>query len=233
MPILTVKNLKVVLNGHAVLRNITFDLERGENLAIIGPNGSGKTVLLKTLLGMLNYEGEINWAPDVKIGYVPQKIDADRHLPLHLLNLLTAKAKILKLSHKDIHETVEIVGLNQNNLKTPIGHLSGGQFQKALIAFAFLGKPNVILFDEPTASLDQLAEEHTYELMEDIQKKHGITMIVVSHELNFVAEYSSKVLCLNRDQICFGPPDETLDKDIIHHLYGESKKMHIHHENHS
>lgn len=222
--------MNVSLDDRPILHDINFELGKGENLSIIGPNGSGKTVFLKCLLGMLPYSGKIEWAKDVKIGYVPQKIDADRHLPLNLFNLLHSKARVLGLKSANIHEIIETVGITEKVLKTPIGHLSGGQFQKALIAFALLGHPNVILFDEPTASLDQLAEEHTYELMDTLREKYGITIIVVSHELSFVAEYSSKVLCLNRTQVCFGPPDEALEKDILHKTFSVTHKFH--HEEH-
>lgn len=226
--ILSVENLTVTFDNRNVIHNLSFDLDKGENLAVIGPNGSGKTVLLKSLLGILPYRGRIQWAPEVKIGYVPQKIDADIHLPLHLGNLLAAKADIMKLPKSRIHEVSEEIGLTQKILKTPIGHLSGGQFQKALIAFALLGNPNVILFDEPTASLDQLTEEHVYELVHDLQEKYGITIILVSHDLSVIYRYSTKVLCLNREKICLGSPEEALNEATLNKLYREPHKYHHH-----
>src|SRR3989344_4417317 len=157
--ILKVENLTVTLDGVNIIENLNFELQRGENLAIIGPNGSGKTVLLKTLLGFFPHKGEIKWTGDAKLGYVPQKINADRHLPIDLENLLSAKANILGLKKSDIKEVTEATKITGKILKTPIGHLSGGQFQRSLIAFALLGRPNVMLLDEPTASIDQPGEE--------------------------------------------------------------------------
>jgi zinc transport system ATP-binding protein len=229
MPILNVKNLSITFDNRSVVYNLSFSLEKGECLAIIGPNGSGKTVLLKALLGVIPYEGEIDWAPGVKLGYVPQKIDADRHLPLNLQNLLTAKTRLLRLPKSEIKTLSKNIELQPDILNSPIGHLSGGQFQKALIAFALLGNPNVILFDEPTASLDQLTEEHIYELMRDLQEKLGITIFLVSHDLSIVYRYATKVLCLNRKAICLGTPQEALQPQILEKLYASPPKYH-HHE---
>ncbi len=230
--ILKIENLSVDLDGVNIIENLNFELERGENLAIIGPNGSGKTVLLKTLLGFFPHKGEIRWTGDAKLGYVPQKIDADRHLPIDLENLLTAKANIMGLKKSDIKEVTEATEITAKILKTPIGHLSGGQFQRSLIAFALLGRPNVILLDEPTASIDQPGEEQIYELLHEIQDKYDITIILVSHDLSVVYRYATEVLCLNKTGLCFGPPESTLTPAVFRKLYGEDHKYvhHLHHE---
>ncbi len=231
-PLLTVRNLGVAFGGLTIFRNLSFEVKAGEVAAIIGPNGAGKTVLLKTLLGLVPYQGTITWSGDIKLAYVPQKIDADRHLPINLVNLLEAKAHILKLRHKDITEASHVVGLTHEILKTPIGHLSGGQFQKALIAFALLGNPNMILFDEPTASLDELSEEHIYELMHELQDERGITFILVSHDLSVVYQYADKVLCLNKEKICYGTPEEAFTPEVLTELYGRPHKFFHHIRNH-
>ena len=232
--ILKVENLSVDLDGVTIIENLNFELQKGENMAIIGPNGSGKTVLLKTLLGFFPHKGEIKWTGDAKLGYVPQKIDADRHLPINLENLLSAKADIMGLKKSRIKEVIEATKITGKILKTPIGHLSGGQFQRSLIAFALLGQPNVILLDEPTASIDQPGEEQIYELLHDIQDKYDITIILVSHDLSVVYRYATEVLCLNKVGLCFGPPESTLTPAVFRKLYGEEHKYvhHLHHESH-
>lgn len=226
--ILSVKNLSVKFDGRAVIENLSFELNRGDNLAVIGPNGAGKTVLLKALLKTLPYEGKISWAPSVRLSYVPQKIEADRHLPINLKNLLQAKSKILGLANPKIKQVAEEVGLSPRDLETPIGHLSGGQFQRALIAFALLGEPNVILLDEPTVSVDWPGEERIYELIHRLQDEHDITVVLVSHDLSFVYRYATKVLCLNKSGLCFGAPEEALNPKTLEKLYGGPHKY-FHH----
>jgi len=224
-----VQNLRIVLDGRTVIEDLSFRLDQGENLAIIGPNGSGKTVLLRALLGVVPYTGQITWAPDIKLGYVPQKIEADRHLPMSAGDLLSAKLRILGLPESGAAEALEIVGLPVEALKRPIGLLSGGQFQKALIAFALLGHPNLILFDEPTASLDMPAEEHIYALIQRLQEQFGITVIVVSHDLSMVYRFATQVLCLNRQGSCFGAPRDLLTPESLERLYGAPYRFY-HHE---
>jgi zinc transport system ATP-binding protein len=225
--VLSVRDLNVILDNQDVIKNLDLEVEEGDNLAVIGPNGSGKTVLLKTLLGLLHYKGKLNWAPETKLGYVPQKVEVDLHLPLTLENLLEAKADVQKIPLAETKSIVELVNLPSSILKTPIGHLSGGQFQKALICFALLGRPNVLLFDEPTASLDQLAEERIYELIHELEEKQNITVLVVSHDLSFVYQYATKVLCLNREKFCFGRPED-LKPELLERVYGSPIKHYQH-----
>jgi len=225
--ILEVRNLSVNFDGKTIIQNLNLHLEYGDNLAIIGPNGAGKTVFLKALLGLISYAGEVHWDLQARVGYVPQKVEVDIHLPMTLENLLDAKAQVMKIPSAETQEVAELVTLTPDLLKTPIGHLSGGQFQKALICLALLGKPNVLLLDEPTASLDQLAEEHIFELIQMLQEKQGITVLSVSHDLHIVYRYASKVLCLNREKFCFGGT-EVLTAELLERVYGTPLKHYEH-----
>jgi zinc transport system ATP-binding protein len=228
MKILSVKNLSVTLDDVPILRNLTFDLEEGEVLAIIGPNAAGKTVLIKTLLGHFPYQGEIAWQEGARFGYVPQKIDADRHLPVNFSNLFAAKAELLGLTEEDIASTVETLDLPKELLATPVGHLSGGHLQRALIAFAILGKPNVLIFDEPTASIDVGGEEAVYHLLHRLQDRYGLTIMLVSHDLSVVYQYATRVLCLGQAASCFGPPQEVLTPANLEKVYGAPHKYYHH-----
>lgn len=229
-PVLSVANLRVAFGRQAVIEGLSFDVGPGECLAIIGPNGAGKTVLLKSLLNLVPYSGEIRWSHDARLGYVPQKVAADRQLPIRLGDLLASKAAVQHLPAEDISSVTSEVGLSPQIFNTSMGHLSGGQFQKALIAFALLGRPNVLLFDEPTASLDELAEEHTYELLHHLQNDKGMTVIFVSHDLSVVYRYATMVLCLSRGKRCMGPPKELLTPAMLEELYGGPSKFYRHME---
>jgi zinc transport system ATP-binding protein len=227
-PILSVQNLKIAFGGRTVIQDLNFEVRAGEILAIIGPNGAGKTAVLKALLGLIPYRGTIRWSPDARLGYVPQKIEADRQLPLRLGDLLAAKAAVLKLPRAELERASSQVGLTQELLDASIGHLSGGQFQKALIAFALLGRPNVLLFDEPTASLDELAEERVYDMLHSLQQDDGMTVILVSHDLSVVYRYAGMVLCLGKGTPCMGPPREVLTPEMLENLYAAPPRFHRH-----
>jgi zinc transport system ATP-binding protein len=228
MNVLAVKNLSVHIEGKALIENINFELIPNERFVIIGPNGAGKTVLLKALLDLLPYSGEITWAPDVRVGYVPQKIDADRHLPITYKDLYVSKCRILKSPTEEIGEVSESVGLTKETLETPVGLLSGGQFQRGLIGFALIGKPNVLMLDEPTASIDEPGEEHIYELIHRLQDQYSMAVIAVTHDLSFVYRHATKVLCLNKQGVCIGTLQEALTPQVLEKLYGESFSYYHH-----
>jgi zinc transport system ATP-binding protein len=197
-------------------------------LSILGPNGAGKTVLLRALLNQIRYSGEITWNPAARVGYVPQKIDADRHLPLTYRDLFKSKCRIAKVDTGQIDQISHSVGLSEQTLATPVGHLSGGYFQRGLIGFALIGEPNVLLLDEPTASLDEPGEEHIYELIRRLQDQYKLAVITVSHDLSFVYRFASRVLCLNKRNICMGTPQEALTPEILERLYGPSYSYYHH-----
>jgi zinc transport system ATP-binding protein len=226
--ILSVQHLTVNLDGRNIIADLSFQLQERAMLAIIGPNGSGKTVLLRTLLNLLPYQGKIEWIEGTRIGYVPQRVAADRQLPLSARDLLNAKAHFLKLSQTDTERVVSLTSLTPELLNTNIGVLSGGQFQKVLIALALLGQPNVILFDEPTASLDELTEERVYELLHRLKEEHGIAVILVSHDLSIVYRNATAVLCIGKNGACFGSPKEVLTPEALEALYSAPPKYYQH-----
>lgn len=231
-PILSVRNLHVELAGKTIVRDTAFDVEAGDCLAVIGPNGSGKSVLLKVLMRLLPFRGVVCWAAGTRLGYIPQKIAPDRQLPVGVKDLLDAKAGFLSLPETEIDLVCDQVGITADVVNSPVGTLSGGQLQKALIAFALLGRPNVLLFDEPTASLDEITEERIYELLHTLQVKNGITIILVSHDLTVVYRYANKVLCMSRGRPCMGPPQEVLTPEMLQELYGAPSRYYQHIEEH-
>ncbi len=245
--ILKVSGLNVKFDGHIILENVSFDVKRDDTLAIIGPNGAGKTVLFRAILGLIPFEGTITWAPDVKIGYVPQRLAVEKDLPLTVREFLSLKEN----DQRQIDNALREVGFLENAshlhndlrvLSTSIGDLSGGEFQRVLIAYALLGNPNVLLFDEPTVGVDVAGEETVYSLIHKLQAKSDLTIIFISHELEIVYQHATTALCLNKSEICFGPPKEVVDKKALIKMYGEGitfykhadiESIYSHHEHHT
>ncbi len=231
-PLLSVRNLTIAFAERVIIRGLSFEVHRGDTLAIIGPNGAGKSVLLKALLGLIPYTGDIVWTAGVRLGYVPQKIAADRQMPLLVRDLLAAKARFLRLSAQRLSEAVSLIGLSQEVMNAGIGVISGGQFQKVLIAMAILGEPNVLLFDEPTASLDELEEERVYELLARLRKSRDLTILLVSHDLSIVHRAANLVLCLSKGKPCIGTPDKILTSEVLEAAYSAPLQYYHHLESH-
>lgn len=139
---------------------------------------------------------------------------------------------VLKLPATEVNSVSVEAGITKELLDTNIGFLSGGQFQKVLIAFALLGHPNVLLIDEPTASLDELAEERFYELLHELQVNRGMTILLVSHDLSVVYRYATKVLCLSKGKTCFGAPREILTPEELEAVYSAPPKYYEHTHDH-
>ena len=230
VPILDVRDLSVAFNKEEVLKDISFSVNEGDVLAIIGPNGAGKSVLFRALMNLISYDGEIKWREDVKIGYVPQKLMGKAELPLTVKEFFILKSKKIFFKDQQLSESIfhelKAVGLNQSILNQQLVNLSHGQFQRVLIAWAILRHPNVLLFDEPTAGIDIAGEGNIYNLLHKLQDERGMTVLIISHDLNIVYRYADKVLCLNKERLCFGEPEKTLTSEQIERLYGESAFYH-------
>jgi zinc transport system ATP-binding protein len=132
------------------------------------------------------------------------------------------------VSDAELRRALDLVNLTHEVVRRPIGTLSGGQFQRLLLAFAFLGRPRVLLFDEPTAGIDEPGEEQLYERIHRLKQQEGFTLLLISHELSLVYRYATRVLCLGRDGSCIGPPTEVLTPDRLAVLYGTPMKYHVH-----
>jgi len=223
--ILKVKNLKVELDNEKIIEDLSFEVKEGEILTILGPNGAGKTVLLKTLLGLLPYKGEIEWQKEVKIGYVPQRLPFIKDIPMSIEEFFKLKGA----SREEMREILNSVGFEESFLNKKIGELSSGQFQRILVAWAIVGNPQVLLFDEPTAGIDIGGEETIYTLLAKLKEKRNLTILLVTHDLSVVFKFSDYVICLNKCPICQGAPKEVLTPEILYKLYGQEVKFYEHH----
>jgi len=213
--ILKVSNLSVKLQDQPILDNISFKLKKGTTLAIVGPNGAGKTVFFRTLLNLVPYSGKIEWADKVKIGYVPQSLSVG-DIPISVKEFLSFKAS------SDIENSLSSVGLDSETiLDKSLNVLSGGQRQRVLIAWAIIDKPNVLLFDEPTTGVDLDSEEAIYEMLNRLKKGREITILLISHDIHIVRDYSDYMLALNKCVTFFGESKKIMDPDLQRTIYGE------------
>ena len=226
--VLKVKSLDVELEGENVIKDLSFEVKRGEILTLLGPNGAGKTVLLKALLGLLPYQGEISWHTSAKIGYLPQGLTQlkVKDLPLSVEDFF----KLKEVPKEETLKSLKSVGIREELFpKKRIGDLSTGQFQRMLVAWVLVSKPEVLLFDEPTAGIDLGGEETIYSLLHQVWQDKNLTILLVTHDLNIVYQYSSHVLCLSKKGVaCFGQPKEILTTELLEKMYGTGIKFYEH-----
>jgi len=224
--ILSVKNLNIEINGIKILEDINFEINEGDVLTIIGPNGAGKTMLLRALLGLDDYKGEIKWAPEIKIGYVPQRMDIETDIPLTVREFFYLRDA--EINEIKIKEALTFVHFDEKILNSGFGEISVGQRQRVLVAWAIITKPDVLLFDEPTADVDIVGQKSIYAMLHKLQHDLNLTVILVSHDLNVVYKYADKVICLNRKKICEGAPNEILNTERLLEIYGGEKAFYHH-----
>jgi len=222
-----VKNLYYSFGGYTVLENISFVIDKGDMIAIIGPNGSGKTTLLKNIIGLYTpqqgkvaIEGQPPKSVRKQIGYVPQKFSFDRDIPITVHEFMgLERCGDDNHSKKNISRALKEVGL-KNIKNQQLGQLSGGQFQRMMIARALLHEKQILIFDEPSTGIDIVGEQTIYDLITKINKEKKVTCIIVSHELNIVNKYARKIVCLNKKMICYGPPETAITAKNLQKLYG-------------
>ena len=225
--LLDVKDFGVVLDDSPVLSGLNFTVTEGEFLTVLGPNGSGKTVLLRSLLGLIPHTGEMNWHKKPRIGYLPQGLNqvSVRDMPLTVKDIFGLK----KLKPAEAVNSLELVGLESGIMNKRAGHLSGGEFQRMLVAWVLASHPNILFLDEPTTAIDVAGGETVYSLLKEVWQRQGLTIFNVTHDLNIVYAHSTHVLCLSRlGHRCYGVPKEILTPDVLRDIYGAEVKLYTH-----
>ncbi|OGM95249.1 hypothetical protein A2524_04365 [Candidatus Wolfebacteria bacterium RIFOXYD12_FULL_48_21] len=233
MDILKVTELTIGKASSPIVDKLTFSVAQGETLAIIGPNGAGKTTLFKALLGLTPYSGSVEWAPNMKIGYVPQRMEIETDVPLTVEEFFRLRGSVA--TPEKVHEILNYIQLDASILKSGFGEISVGQRQRILVGWSILDNPDVLLFDEPTADVDIFGQESIYKMISHLHKTLNLTILLISHDLNIVYQYANNVLCLNHQKLCYGAPGEILQAEHLQSLYGGERGFyaHTHTEPHS
>ena len=228
----------VQLGNTQALDDVTFSITKGKKVAVVGPNGGGKSTLFNALAGLVpvvNGSLKINGLSpqDAKgsISYVPQRDLINRNFPLSVKQVvemgLVSKNSLNLFSRKQINlkikEALENVGLSEK-INQNINNLSGGQFQRVLIARGIAQDADILLLDEAFSAVDVGAQEDIMSLISDINLD-GKTILVATHDINNLEEKFDEVLCLNRHCCAYGNPSEVLTKDVIKELYGSHYEM--------
>lgn len=242
--VVDVKDAWLSFNGQPVLKGVNLAIPAGQVVALIGPNGSGKTTLLRTLLGLQKLDrGEVSIFGSrdprkilPRIGYVPQKLQLDRSFALSVREFLSLQLPETRNWFWQRHKKTDAILLGgmaeigvAELLDRPLAHLSGGQLQRVLIAFSLLKKPELLLLDEPTAGVDTPGERTFYELISQVHKRHGLTVVLVSHDLSMVYRHATWVYALNGVICCEGTPEEVMNADSLKQAYGIHVSPYQHH----
>ncbi|UCG86757.1 MAG: ABC transporter ATP-binding protein [Gemmatimonadota bacterium] len=221
--------------GPLVLQDVTLAVEHGEFLGVVGPNGSGKTTLLRLILGLLEPTAGrlrvLGRAPDDArklVGYVPQFASFERDFPISVKEMVLqgrlGRTRLLGrysgADHAAAQRAMAQVHVEHASSQ-PIGGLSGGQVQRALVARALVTEPKILVLDEPTSNIDLRAEDNIFNLLE--QLRESMTIVVVSHDIGFMTQYVSRVACLNRTLVCHTTSEVT--GQVVEELYGAPVHM--------
>jgi zinc transport system ATP-binding protein len=208
--LLKVIDLKVVLEGNVILENINFEIEEGERVGVIGPNGGGKTTLLRALTFQIPYEGKIIYKEGIKVVLVPQIKNINKFFPLNVKEFFS----LFDMNINDIKNF-----LSDDIFKKKISNLSEGELQKILILQSIFQKPDLLLLDEPTSFLDPKNKENVFSLLENFYKERQFSVLVVSHDLSFISSFAQRIICLNKNLICDGFLNQ-ITPEVLERLYG-------------
>ncbi|AGT07676.1 metal ABC transporter ATP-binding protein [Paracoccus aminophilus] len=219
--------------GAPVLNEVDFAIQPGEIVTVVGPNGSGKSTFVRALLGYLAPQsGTVTRQSGLRIGYVPQRVHVERTMPMTVQRFLSLPHRVPEDQAAQMLERTGVAGLQSRQLSA----LSGGQFQRVLLARALLNHPQILVLDEPTQGLDQPGMISFYRLIEEVRAETGAAILMVSHDLLVVMRASDRVICLNGHICCEGTPQDVSSAPAYRALFGAEAQgmlaLYQHHHDH-
>ncbi len=217
-PLIGMRGVGVSRAGRWLVRGVDLSIRRGEIVTLIGPNGSGKTTTAKTAVGILKPDaGHVDRARDLVVGYVPQKLSVDRSLPMSVARMMRLTTRV---DADAIEAALERVGI-AHLAKAQVHELSGGEFQRALLARAMLRRPDLLVLDEPVQGVDFSGEIALYELISELRDNEGCAVLLISHDLHVVMAKTDRVICLNGHVCCEGSPSSVAASPAYRQLFGD------------
>ena len=211
------ENAGVHRSSKWLVRGISFEINQGQIVTLIGPNGSGKTTTAKMILNILNADEGLVTGNANKMAYVPQKISIDWTMPLRVIDFMKLTSN---LNNTQVNESLTMTGVNKL-LYNQINSLSGGEFQRVLIARAIAKKPDLLVLDEPVQGVDFNGEIALYNLIKEISISLNCGILLISHDMHFVMSTTNHVICLNGHICCSGTPGSVVKNPEYIKLFGE------------
>lgn len=233
-PLISTHDLVVMRGGRRVLDRVDLSIVPGEIVTIVGPNASGKTTLVQALVGAVpRTSGRVDRKPGLRIGYVPQTLHIDASMPMPVRRFLSLPRDRGRAARD---AALAEVGLDEDILTRQMTGLSGGQFQRVLLARALLAEPELLVLDEAARGLDQPGTAAFYRLVAGVRERHGCAVLMVSHDLHVVMSASDRVICLNGHVCCAGEPAVVASAPQYRALFGEGTQgtfaLYRHHHDH-
>ncbi len=234
MLIAKLENIGLKIDRQQIIDKVSLQLKKGEITTLIGPNGGGKTSIVRILLGVLQpTSGTITKTEKIRIGYMPQKVTIDTTIPLTIADFLLLSAH--KIAFNDFTSSLISRLKLENILDKQIHDLSGGQLQKVLFLRSLMNQPDLLVLDEPTQYMDISATEEFYQILDEIRKTQNCAILLVSHDLHMVMQKTDFVFCVNHHVCCHGAPEDINNHPEYLSLFGNRTNLAIyqHHHDHN
>ena len=237
MPIVEVQNLNYIIDEITILKNISFTINRGDYIAVVGPNGGGKSTLINTILGLnKDYQGKISlFGEDLqqfdswsKIGFLPQRVvEVDSKFPITVYETVKlGRMKNFKKFWRDNSKDIKIVDKIMKSLKILdlkdrlIGELSGGQKQRVMIARSLVSEPELLFLDEPNTGVDIETQREFYSILKDLNKNRGLTIVFITHDIGVIEDNITSLISINREILKSDKPRTIFNCQVMREVYG-------------